>query len=648
MKLAFCLFKYFPYGGLQRDLRAIINACLARGHVVDIYTLEWQGEPLPNVKIHVLPRKGWTNHRCYWNFSNYIVTHLKKQGYDAIVGFNKVAGLDVYYAADPCFLQVANTLKHPLYRFVPRFRCFAALEKTIFAPMAQTQILALADKQIEDFYQYYHTPKQRFHLLPPWLNADRFPPEDTATIRANVRQQFQLSDTDNLILFVGSGFKTKGLDRALLALASLPTELKEKTQLFVIGHDKTTKFNKLAQQLNVTSNLHFLGGRNDIPAFMFSADLLLHPAYAENTGNVLLEAIVAGLPVLTTQACGFANHVTQAQAGIVLPLPFEQTQLNQTLITMLTDKTMRETMRQHGLTYLQQSQVTGLPDLAADIIEAAAVQNKNTSLQAQSYFVYPELQSLIRGHDAFSTVMQLSGKVYRELDGRKTLSFMHNGNRYFAKIHSGVGWQEIFKSLTQLKLPTISAKNEYVAIKAFERCQIDTTPVLGFGLQGKNPAKVKSFLITKALENTISLEDLTRHWRIVKPDFKVKQRLLTKVANIAKIMHCNGMNHRDFYLCHFLLDQSVWLDQQQIKLYVIDLHRAQIRKRVPLRWQVKDLGSLYYSALDIGLTKRDIFRFIRSYTAMPLRTALQDTKLWDKIVHRTYQLTGRSFRFDIN
>ena len=62
-----------------------------------------------------------------------------------------------------------------------------------------------------------------------------------------------------------------------------------------------------------------------MPAFLLAADLLLHPAYHENTGTILLEALVSGLPILTTDVCGYAHYVQEAKAGCVLTSPFQQT-----------------------------------------------------------------------------------------------------------------------------------------------------------------------------------------------------------------------------------------------------------------------------------------------------------------------------------
>lgn len=85
-------------------------------------------------------------------------------------------------------------------------------------------------------------------------------------------------------------------------------------------------------------------------------------------------------------------------------------------------------------------------------------------------------------------------------------------------------------------------------------------------------------------------------------------------------MHAAGINHRDCYICHFLLHLPFTGREDELKISVIDLHRAQIRSKVPRRWRDKDLIGLYFSSMNIGLTQRDIWRFMKVYFGMPLRT----------------------------
>jgi heptose I phosphotransferase len=110
--------------------------------------------------------------------------------------------------------------------------------------------------------------------------------------------------------------------------------------------------------------------------------------------------------------------------------------------------------------------------------------------------------------------------------------------------------------------------------------------------------------------------------------------LIKKVAEIARTMHQNGVNHRDFYICHFLLPKS-WLEQNRSDveppLYVIDLHRTQVRSAVPQRWLEKDLAGLHFSCMDAGLTVRDRLRFISLYDGEPVRQGADPSSLWPRI-----------------
>ncbi len=231
----------------------------------------------------------------------------------------------------------------------------------------------------------------------------------------------------------------------------------------------------------------------------------------------------------------------------------------------------------------------------------------------------------------FEQAMALRGEVYRELENRRTQKIILGGNIYFIKQHFGIGWKEIFKNLFQLRLPVISARNEWIAIQRLHSLNIATLDIVGYGSRGYNPARKQSFLITKELPPHTSLEDLCKDWKGNPLVFRLKRRLIHEIARIARTMHEHGINHRDFYLCHFLLPEK----ETANKLYLIDLHRAQVRKKTPKRWMIKDLAGLYFSSKDIGLTKRDYLRFMQAYRNKPLHEVLnKETAFWRKVKQR--------------
>ncbi len=366
MKLAFVLFKYFPFGGLQRDMLRIAHVCQARGHDIHVYCLTWEGDVPDGIELHLLPIKRLTNHSKYEAFHKELQIRLAQDEVEGVIGFNRMPGLDIYYAADACFKEKLSQ-RNRLLQLGSRYRHFLEYEEAVFGKKSNTNVLLISPPQLENFVQHYGTSRDRLHLLPPGITRDRVAPSNAQEIRAQFRKEFNLVDDERLLLAIGSGFKTKGLDRTLLAFNSLPARLRERTRLLAMGNDNPGPFIRMAKKLGLDGRFEIMSGRDDVPQFLQGGDLLVHPAYYENTGTVLLEALVAGLPVLTTDSCGYAFHVERSKGGCVVPSPFQQERLNRELLQML-DSPRRDEWRSNGIAYGVVEDLYSMPELAADII----------------------------------------------------------------------------------------------------------------------------------------------------------------------------------------------------------------------------------------------------------------------------------------
>ena len=265
---------------------------------------------------------------------------------------------------------------------------------------------------------------------------------------------------------------------------------------------------------------------------------------------------------------------------------------------------------------------------------------RNERFSMLGNYLADHLKGYFEGEDLFSLVDRLQGEVFREIDDRRTIKVRIGNSGYFAKIHRGVGWVEIMKNLLQGRLPVLGARNEWLALRALRNAGVRSmTPVL-FCERGLNPATRKSAILTESLEPKVTLEDFAPGEPVL------KRQLVTEVASMAGKMHRAGVNHRDFYLCHFLMDAGPAKDLEEATeqdkgpvLHLIDLHRAQIRQNVPRRWVVKDLGGLLFSAFEKDLTRRDLLRFVRTYSERPLREALvKDARIWDDVIERAIKL----------
>ncbi|WP_312632916.1 glycosyltransferase family 4 protein [Pseudescherichia sp.] len=368
MIVAFCLYKYFPFGGLQRDFMRIAQTVAGRGHQVRVYTQSWQGECPAEFELIVVPVRKRTNHGRNAEYYQWVKAHLAQHPAARVVGFNKMPDLDIYYAADVCYAEKVAQEKGFFYRLTSRYRHYAAFERATFEQGKKTQLLMLTDKQIADFQRHYHTEPERFHILPPGIYPDRKYSQQIPDSRRVYREKNRISEDQNFVLQVGSDFNRKGVARTIEAIAALPDALRQNTLLFIVGQDKPGPFAALAAKLGIKENVHFFAGRSDVAELMAAADLLVHPAKQEAAGIVLLEAVAAGLPVIVTEVCGYAPYIKDARCGVVINEPFSQAALNKTLADALGTPSRLREWAANARHYADTQDLYSLPEKVADMI----------------------------------------------------------------------------------------------------------------------------------------------------------------------------------------------------------------------------------------------------------------------------------------
>ena len=386
MKLAFCLFRYFPYSGLSRVFLSIVSEMASRGHQIDAYVYEWQGDFPDDINVVLLPSSQWTNHNRDAAYYKTVRPFLIRGKYDAVIGFNKMPELDFYFAGDFCYADRISSKYGDIYRLTPRHHHFARFEKEVFGVQAQTLLLMLSEREKKVYQQNYGTDESRFVILPPALDKQNLITHNHKPIRESKRAELNLQANENLVLFVGSGFKIKGLDRVIRAISELPANISQQTRLMVVGQDNPQSYQKLAKNLGIQDQVEFTGGRFDVPELMQAADCLFHPAYREAAGNVLLEAIASGLPVLTTDTCGYSPHIVNANAGIVLNSPVDQKDISQGLCEILQSP-QRTSWIENGRRYGRRQELYTMPQFTAQYIEQKTPEIIQRKSKAQSNYI---------------------------------------------------------------------------------------------------------------------------------------------------------------------------------------------------------------------------------------------------------------------
>ena len=163
--------------------------------------------------------------------------------------------------------------------------------------------------------------------------------------------------------------------------------------------------------------------------------------------------------------------------------------------------------------------------------------------------------------------------------------------------------KEYFKSITSLRpIHPKGAYHEWDAIIKFHENNLPTMDPIAVAETKYGTCNL-----------TLGITDYTRASEIFKklknsPNKKRKQNLIEKIAELAKNMHNAGFGHQDFYLVHIFVKE-----QNNDEIFLIDLQRLIIQKKLTKRWRVKDLAQLYYSAAPF-VNDEDINLFWKLYS----------------------------------
>ena len=230
-----------------------------------------------------------------------------ESGCDVHLSFERVPGCDVFRAGDGIH---AGWLKRreafePWWRIA--FRWVNAkhgqllrLEREIFDPANTRAVIANSRMVRDEIVNHFHYPAGQIHVIPNGLT-----PVEVTADRAGARRALEIPDDRLSVLFLGSGWERKGLAVAIKAV-----EMCEETTLLVAGRGPADLFR--------SPSAKFLGPVSDLSSLFAAADIFLLPTWYDPFSNACLEALAAGLPVITTNANGFAEVIDRGVHGEIV------------------------------------------------------------------------------------------------------------------------------------------------------------------------------------------------------------------------------------------------------------------------------------------------------------------------------------------
>ena len=324
MKVVLAIFKLDKQGGKERDCVAVARHLQLRGHDVTVMTTSAEVADIGDLRIETLRVRGLANHVLLREFARAVISRKQRAEPDVLLAFERIPGCDYHYVADgAAILRAWRLLAWP-----PRRRSKLALERAVFASPSTTQLFFLTERQRDEYCIAYDFEPSRASVLPMVLHDDRYAAARQQT-GGQWRSDLQIPDDALMAVSVAVDPKLKGVDRSLAALKLYP-----KLHLVVAGSDAAWLHRQVVRH-DLETRVRIVPYVSEVMELIAAADFMLHPARSEAAGQVIGEALLAGVPVLATAACGYVGEIERSGAGLVLPEPFQHEALVNGLATMI-------------------------------------------------------------------------------------------------------------------------------------------------------------------------------------------------------------------------------------------------------------------------------------------------------------------------
>jgi len=311
--------RFSQFGGGELILDRTISAMIARGVEVALLGRAWT-ERADIEFIHCDPPR-FPRFRRERQFARAACARLAWEKDALVQSHERMPCCDIFRAGDgvhAAFIERragGNKLAHAALSLHPFHRSVMTLEREMFASPRLRAVLANSQMVADEIVRHFGFPREKIHLVPNGIDLAHFHPDARSRHRAAVRKRLGTAPDRPVALFVGSGFKRKGLDAAIAALAASGAD----AELWVIGHDRQPgAYAKIAERAGIPpERFRMIGPVDDPLPYYASADALILPSIYDPFPSTVIEALACGLPVVTSTGSGARDAAKRLDPALV-------------------------------------------------------------------------------------------------------------------------------------------------------------------------------------------------------------------------------------------------------------------------------------------------------------------------------------------
>lgn len=315
MKLALICRPFTFHGGIETATAGLVTALVKSGaHDLHLLTTAAQF-PVPGITVHRLAALSQPSALRQLSFALAARRAARAGAYDLVQSHERCLEQDIYRAGEGSHRAYLHAMGRDGLQVNPQHRLLLYLERRIFTLRSARHIVAISARGKAEIESLYGTPGERVTVVYNGVDLERFHPDNRRRWRQEVRRALGISDQAWLIAFVGSGFERKGLGPLLDSVASLDDP---RVHLLVAGKGRTEAYRETAARRGLTGAVTWIAPRPDVERIYAAADVVALPARYEPFGNVHLEALASGVPVLTSATAGGSEAVEHGVCGAVV------------------------------------------------------------------------------------------------------------------------------------------------------------------------------------------------------------------------------------------------------------------------------------------------------------------------------------------